>query len=113
MRLIGANLLTAYREPENKEARMNMLAGSYEAGIAFTNAYVGYVHAIAHGIGGLYHVPAGGECDSAAEGACGIQECRMSRWPGWSRKCAQPRVSQAGSAHVRSRAGAGSARSLG
>ena len=38
---------------------MNMLAGSYEAGIAFTNAYVGYVHAIAHGIGGLYHVPHG------------------------------------------------------
>lgn len=59
VRLIGANLLTAYREPENKEARMNMLAGSYEAGIAFTNAYVGYVHAIAHGIGGLYHVPHG------------------------------------------------------
>lgn len=59
VRLIGANLLTAYREPENKEARMNMLTGSYEAGIAFTNAYVGYVHAIAHGIGGLYHVPHG------------------------------------------------------
>ena len=57
--LIGANLLTAYREPENKEARMNMLTGSYEAGIAFTNAYVGYVHAVAHGIGGLYHVPHG------------------------------------------------------
>ena len=36
-----------------------MLTGSYEAGIAFTNAYVGYVHAIAHGIGGLYHVPHG------------------------------------------------------
>ena len=47
--LIGANLLTAYREPANKAARMNMLTGSYEAGIAFTNAYVGYVHAIAHG----------------------------------------------------------------
>ena len=57
--LISANLLTAYREPENKAARMNMLTGSYEAGIAFTNAYVGYVHAIAHGIGGLYHVPHG------------------------------------------------------
>ena len=38
---------------------MNMLTGSYEAGIAFTNAYVGYVHAVAHGIGGLYHVPHG------------------------------------------------------
>ena len=57
--LIGANLLTAYREPANKAARMNMLTGSYEAGIAFTNAYVGYVHAVAHGIGGLYHVPHG------------------------------------------------------
>ena len=57
--LIGANLLTAYREPANKAARMNMLTGSYEAGIAFTNAYVGYVHAIAHGISGLYHVPHG------------------------------------------------------
>ena len=54
--LIGANLLTAYREPANKAARMNMLTGSYEAGIAFTNAYVGYVHAVAHGIGGLYQI---------------------------------------------------------
>ena len=38
-------------------ARLNqMLLGSYYAGAAFTKAYVGYVHAIAHAIGGLYGV---------------------------------------------------------
>jgi alcohol dehydrogenase class IV len=36
-----------------------MLLASYKAGIAFTRAYVGYVHAIAHTLGGLYGVPHG------------------------------------------------------
>ena len=58
-RLKAQKARMAGTEPANKAARMNMLTGSYEAGIAFTNAYVGYVHAVAHGIGGLYHVPHG------------------------------------------------------
>ena len=36
-----------------------MLKGSYWAGCAFTRAYVGYVHAIAHNLGGLYGTPHG------------------------------------------------------
>lgn len=39
--------------------RRNMLVASYEAGVAFTRAYVGYVHAIAHNLGGFYGVPHG------------------------------------------------------
>jgi len=41
------------------EARTNMALASFKAGIAFTRAYVGYVHAIAHNMGGLYGVPHG------------------------------------------------------
>ena len=36
-----------------------MLVGSFHAGVAFTRAYVGYVHCIAHQLGGLYGVPHG------------------------------------------------------
>lgn len=40
-------------------ARRNMLEAAYKAGIAFTQSYVGYVHAIAHSLGGQYGVPHG------------------------------------------------------
>lgn len=40
-------------------ARKNMLAASYYAGCAFTQSYVGYVHAVAHTLGGQYDVPHG------------------------------------------------------
>lgn len=57
--LIHKNLLTAYNQPDNIDARAAMLKASYVAGVAFTRAYVGYVHAIAHTIGGFYKVPHG------------------------------------------------------
>jgi alcohol dehydrogenase class IV len=57
--LINKYLLLAYSQPENLEARAGMLTASYKAGVAFTRAYVGYVHAIAHTIGGFYKVPHG------------------------------------------------------
>lgn len=57
--LIFANLETAWRDGSNIEARAAMLRASFYAGIAFTRAYVGYVHAIAHNLGGLYGVPHG------------------------------------------------------
>ena len=41
------------------EARDNMLKASFYAGSAFTRAFVGYVHAIAHNLGGLYNTPHG------------------------------------------------------
>ncbi len=57
--LIFANIETAWRDGSNIEARAAMLRASFYAGIAFTRAYVGYVHAIAHNLGGLYGVPHG------------------------------------------------------
>lgn len=59
VKLIFDNLETAYRDGKNIEARNNMLKASFYAGMAFTRAYVGYVHAIAHNLGGLYGVPHG------------------------------------------------------
>lgn len=57
--LIHQNLLSAYRDGGNMVARRNMLEAAYKAGIAFTQSYVGYVHAIAHSLGGQYGVPHG------------------------------------------------------
>ena len=57
--LIFDNILEAYTEGSNLEARENMQKASFYAGVAFTRAYVGYVHAIAHSLGGFYGVPHG------------------------------------------------------
>jgi alcohol dehydrogenase class IV len=57
--LIFANLDQAYEDGANVEARKNMLKASYYAGCAFTKSYVGYVHAVAHSLGGEYNVPHG------------------------------------------------------
>ena len=58
-KLIHANLEKAYVNGKDMEARNNMLKGSYLAGNAFTRAFVGYVHAIAHNLGGMYNTPHG------------------------------------------------------
>ena len=58
-RMIFDNLETAYNDGKNIEARENMLEASYQAGIAFRQAYVGYIHAIAHNFGGMYGTPHG------------------------------------------------------
>ena len=58
-KLIFDNLYEAYSNGKNLEARENMLIASYYAGIAFTRAYVGYVHSIAHNLGGMYGTPHG------------------------------------------------------
>ncbi|HEX4895633.1 MAG TPA: iron-containing alcohol dehydrogenase [Solimonas sp.] len=58
-RLIMQNLPTAVKEPTNLQARQNMALASFKAGVAFTTAGVGYVHAIAHNFGAYYHVPHG------------------------------------------------------
>lgn len=59
VKLIFDNLYTAYSNGKDITARNNMLKASFYAGIAFTKAYVGYVHAIAHTLGGYYRVPHG------------------------------------------------------
>ena len=57
--LVFADLRTAHKEGRNLEARERMALAATYAGLAFTRANVGYVHAIAHQLGGRYHVPHG------------------------------------------------------
>lgn len=59
VKLIFENIKTAYEDGNNLEARKNMLYASYLAGSAFTVSYVGYVHAVAHSLGGKYNTPHG------------------------------------------------------
>lgn len=59
IKLIFENLYEAYSNGTNLVARANMQKASFLAGLAFTRAYVGYVHAIAHTLGGFYSVPHG------------------------------------------------------
>ena len=57
--LIFKNIERAYSDGRDREARENMLLAAYKAGIAFSMSYVGYVHAIAHSVGGKYGTPHG------------------------------------------------------
>lgn len=59
VKLVFENLLTCYEDGHNEAARQNMQVASYRAGLAFTRAYVGTVHALAHALGGFYGVPHG------------------------------------------------------
>ncbi|MBQ7761575.1 MAG: iron-containing alcohol dehydrogenase [Clostridia bacterium] len=58
-RLIFENLERAYQNGHDSVARENMLHASYKAGVAFSKSYVGYIHAIAHSLGGSYGTPHG------------------------------------------------------
>ena len=58
-RLIFENVETAYKDGNNHQARENMLHAAYKAGIAFSKSYVGYIHALAHSLGGKYGTPHG------------------------------------------------------
>ena len=59
VRLICRNIQKAYNEGTDYEARENMLKASNLAGSAFSQSYVGYVHAVAHSLGGAYNIPHG------------------------------------------------------
>lgn len=58
-KLIFENIYKAYDNGTDIEARKNMLKASFYAGCAFTKSYVGYVHAVAHSLGGRYNIPHG------------------------------------------------------
>jgi alcohol dehydrogenase class IV len=58
-RLIMLNLPEAVKNGANVQARQSMALASFKAGVAFTTAGVGYVHAIAHNFGAYYHLPHG------------------------------------------------------
>ncbi len=57
--LIVGNLRTAYRDGTDLQSREAMVYAEYLAGIAFNNASLGYVHALAHQLGGFYNLPHG------------------------------------------------------
>lgn len=59
VKLIYDNVLLAYNDGSNLEARQNMQKGAFYAGRAFTRGCVGYVHAVGHTLGGLYGVAHG------------------------------------------------------
>ncbi|WP_206808506.1 iron-containing alcohol dehydrogenase [Paradesulfitobacterium ferrireducens] len=57
--LISDNLRNAVANGQNMEARNNMAYAEFLAGMAFNNASLGYVHAMAHQLGGFYDLPHG------------------------------------------------------
>lgn len=63
VRLIVNNLPAAFRHPNAMEYRDNMMMAALMAGLAFSNASLGAVHAMAHALGGLMDLPHG-ECNA-------------------------------------------------
>ena len=59
VKLIFENVERAYNDGTDLTARANMLQAAFLAGDAFTKSYVGYVHAVAHSLGGQYNTPHG------------------------------------------------------
>ncbi|HEX3027526.1 MAG TPA: iron-containing alcohol dehydrogenase [Clostridia bacterium] len=64
IRLIDRYLAKACREGHDLEARNGMVYAQYMAGMAFSNAGLGIIHAMAHQLGGLYNLPHG-VCNAA------------------------------------------------
>lgn len=63
IRLVSSYLHQAYHQPQNLEARTQMMLASLFAGLAFSNASLGLVHAMAHSLGGMFDL-AHGECNA-------------------------------------------------
>lgn len=59
IKLIGESLETAVKDGSNLEARSQMAYASFIAGMAFNNCGLGYVHSMAHQLGGFYNLPHG------------------------------------------------------
>lgn len=68
VRLVHQNLPLVLRHPTDPQYRIRMMRGSLEAGLAFSNASLGAVHAMAHSLGGLLDFPHG-ECNARLLGA--------------------------------------------
>ncbi|MBU5611630.1 alcohol dehydrogenase-like regulatory protein ErcA [Geomonas azotofigens] len=63
MKLLSTNLIPSIRELDNEELRSNVMMGSLQAGLAFSNAILGANHAMAHSLGGALDL-AHGECNA-------------------------------------------------
>lgn len=63
IRLVNNNIIQSLEKPQDMELRARMMRGSMLAGLAFSNAILGAVHAMAHSLGGLLDLPHG-ECNA-------------------------------------------------
>lgn len=63
IRIINKNIRNAVKDDRDIDTMYNMMLASMEAGLAFSNASLGAVHAMAHALGGLLDLPHG-ECNS-------------------------------------------------
>lgn len=63
IRLISSNLIPSITTPADLDLRSNMMQGSLQAGLAFSNAILGATHAMAHSLGGALDI-AHGECNA-------------------------------------------------
>lgn len=61
--IIATYLIKTFNEPDNIACREKMMTASLMAGLAFSNASLGLVHAMAHGLGGMFEL-AHGECNA-------------------------------------------------
>jgi alcohol dehydrogenase len=59
IRLITSNLIKTLHDPGNVEFRGKVMMGSMFAGMAFSNASLGAIHAMSHSLGGLLDIPHG------------------------------------------------------
>lgn len=59
VRMIYKNVCKVYENPSDLKAREELLVASFQAGVAFSQTYVGYVHAFAHNYGGKFGIPHG------------------------------------------------------
>jgi alcohol dehydrogenase len=59
VRLIRGSIMQAWHDGSDEDARQNMLMGSFQAGIAFSNSSVGLVHSMSEPLGACFHVPHG------------------------------------------------------
>ncbi|MFZ5810733.1 MAG: alcohol dehydrogenase-like regulatory protein ErcA [Thermodesulfobacteriota bacterium] len=61
--LVQAHLVAATARPDDTESRSGMMFASLYAGLAFSNAILGAVHAMAHSLGGFLDLPHG-QCNA-------------------------------------------------
>lgn len=65
IKLIGENIRKAYAQPQNLEAKENLLLASAMTGVAFDQSGLGLAHCMGHPMGGLFNIPHGVACAMA------------------------------------------------
>ena len=63
VKILSSSLIASIRNPEDQELRSQVMMGSLQAGLAFSNAILGVNHAMAHSLGGALDL-AHGECNA-------------------------------------------------